>query len=406
MFRILSGILILAFSACSCATPDRVASERAQELAQSLLIVDTHIDVPYRLEGNYADVTRATSGGDFDYPRARSGGLNIPFMSIYIPASYEDDGGSVALADRLIDRVEAMVGRAPGKFAIPYSVQQARAQAERGLISLAMGMENGTPLEGKLENLAYFHGRGIRYITLTHSRSNHISDSSYDKTKRWKGLSPFGRELVPAMNAIGMMIDVSHLSDDAFYQVIELSKAPVIASHSSARVFTPGMERNMGDDMIKALAAAGGVVQINFGSGFISADALAWDNTFRPLVTSFITEKKLSYSSPEVLDFIREYRRKNPYPFASLDDVLDHFDHVVALSGVDYVGIGSDYDGVGDSLPVGLKDVAAYPALIDGLLTRGYSESDIKKILGGNLLRVWSAVEDYAARQATAASGA
>ena len=371
MFRNLSGLLMLALCAPGWAASSGSASDRAQEMAQRLLIVDSHIDVPYRLEGRYADVTHATKGGDFDYPRARSGGLNIPFMSIYVPASYEDDGGGIALADRLIDRVEAMVGRAPDKFAIPYSVQQARAQAERGLISLAMGMENGTPLEGNLENLAYFHGRGIRYITLAHYKSNHISDSSSDKNKHWKGLSPFGRELVPAMNGIGMMIDVSHLSDDAFYQVVELSKAPVIASHSSARVFTPGMERNMSDDMIRALAAAGGVVQINFGSGFISADALAWDNTFRPLVTSLIAEKGLSYSSPEVREFILEYRRKNPYPYATLDDVLDHFDHVVALTGVDYVGIGSDYDGVGDSLPVDLKDVAAYPSLIDGLLGRG-----------------------------------
>ena len=383
-------IMLLIAASVQAATP------QAERLAQQLLIVDTHIDVPYRLEAQYDDVTQATEKGDFDYPRARAGGLNIPFMSIYIPASYEESGGGIPMADRLIDRVEAMVGRAPDKFAIPRSVAEARQQAADGKISLAMGMENGTPLEGDLDNLAYFHGRGIRYITLTHSKSNHISDSSYDKNKHWKGLSPFGRELVPAMNAIGVMIDISHVSDAAFYQVMELSKAPVIASHSSARRFTPGMERNMSDDMIRVLAGGGGVIQINFGSSFITEEAMRWNDSFKPEFEKFVGEKKLSRNSPEAKDFVRQYRVAQPYPFASLDAVLDHFDHVVALAGVDSVGIGSDYDGVGDTLPVGLKDVAAYPGLIDGLLKRGYRAADIEKILGGNLLRVWAAVEDHA----------
>jgi membrane dipeptidase len=280
MIKTLTAVIILVNSLSAHA-----ASQKAQELAQRMLIVDTHIDVPYRLEEHYEDVTRHTQKGDFDYPRARSGGLDIPFMSIYIPAKYEQDGGGKALADRLIDRVEAMVGRAPNKFAIPHSVAQAQQQAGAGLIALAMGMENGTPLQGDLGNLGYFHQRGIRYITLTHSKSNHICDSSYDKNKHWQGLSPFGRELVPAMNNIGMMIDVSHVSDDAFYQVMELTKTPVIASHSNARKFTPGMERNMSDDMIKALASGGGVIQINFGSYFLSAEAMRWDAAFSPLQT-------------------------------------------------------------------------------------------------------------------------
>jgi membrane dipeptidase len=385
-------VLVLAAVAVS----SYAASQRAEQLAQRFLIVDTHIDVPIRLEGRYEDVTRATSNGDFDYPRARAGGLNIPFMSIYVPSSYEADGGGVAMADRLIDRVEALVGRAPDKFAIPHGMEEARAQAGAGLISLAMGMENGTPLEGKLENLEYFHGRGIRYITLTHFRSNHISDSSSDKNKHWKGLSPFGRQLVPAMNDIGMMIDVSHISDDAFYQVMELSKTPVIASHSSARKFTPGIERNMDDDMIRLLGARGGVIQINFGSDFLTAQAKQWSDVFRPVFITFMAEKKMPYYSPEVQAFSRDYRAENPYPYASVDVVMDHIDHVVDIAGVESVGIGSDYDGVGDSLPVGLKDVAAYPNLVDRLLARGYSDADIEKILGGNLLRVWAAVEAYA----------
>ena len=272
--------------------------------------MDTHIDVPNRLETDYEDVTRATQRGDFDYPRASGGGLNVPFMSIYIPASYEEEGGGTEMADRLIDRVEAMVGRAPERFAIPHSVADARRQAAEGRISLAMGMENGTPLAGDLQRLAYFHGRGIRYITLAHSKSNHISDSSYDDNKHWKGLSPFGRQLIPAMNDIGMIIDVSHVSDDAFYQIMELTRVPVLASHSSARHFTPGWERNMSDDMIRRLAEGGGVIGINFGSGFLSQAARDWSDELRRVAEGFRVEHKLDEHSPELAHFVSAWRKE------------------------------------------------------------------------------------------------
>ena len=248
----LTGCAVLA--ACST-TPAKVDnSSRAQQLAQQFIIVDTHIDVPYRLHKDWEDVTVATKRGEFDYPRARQGGLNAPFMSIYIPASYERTGGGYQLANQLIDNMEALVGRAPDKFAMAYTTADVEQQFGSAKISLALGMENGTPIEGKLENLKHFYDRGIRYITLAHSESNHISDSSYDLRRRWNGLSPFGKELVEAMNNIGMMIDISHVSDAAFYQTVELSKVPVIASHSSLRSYTPGFERNMDDDMIRALA--------------------------------------------------------------------------------------------------------------------------------------------------------
>ncbi len=246
-------------------------------------------------------------------------------------------------------------------------------------------------LKANWKTWQHYHQRGIRYITLAHSESNHIADSSYDIRRKWRGLSPFGKELVTAMNNIGMMIDISHVSDEAFYQTVALSKVPVIASHSSLRSYTPGFERNMDDDMIKALAKNGGVVQINFGSSFVTAMA----NQYGAL-------RKAAAKQAGVADddaFELAFRKKHPYPFATLDTVLDHIDHVVKLVGIDYVGIGSDYDGVGDSLPVGLKDVSTYPNLIDGLLKRGYSETDIEKILSGNLLRVWRAVEQYALAQ-------
>ncbi|WP_240223419.1 dipeptidase [Rheinheimera hassiensis] len=380
-------------SGCAATSDNSAASQAstAQQLAQQYIIIDTHIDVPYRLHKDWEDVTAATKRGEFDYPRAQAGGLNAPFMSIYIPASYERSGGGYQLANQLIDSMEALAARAPDKFAMAYSTKDVVEQFGSGKVSLALGMENGTPINGKLENLQHFYQRGIRYITLSHSESNHIADSSYDLRRRWNGLSPFGKELVVAMNNIGMMIDISHVSDDAFYQAVEISKVPVIASHSSLRSYTPGFERNMDDDMIKALAKNGGVVQINFGSSFVTMMA----NQYGAL-------RKAAAKQAGVADddaFELAFRKKHPYPFATLDTVLDHIEHVVKLVGIDYVGIGSDYDGVGDSLPVGLKDVASYPNLINGLLQRGYSNADIEKILSGNFLRVWREVEQYAAQQ-------
>ncbi|WP_420821040.1 dipeptidase [Pseudidiomarina aestuarii] len=372
------------------------ASDKAVQLAQDNLIIDTHIDVPYRLEKDWEDVTVATQRGDFDYPRAVVGGLNVPFMSIYIPANLErTEGASYQLAHKLIDSMEALAYRAPDKFDIAYSVADVEEQYERGVISIAMGMENGSPIEGDLANLQTFYERGIRYITLAHSESNHIADSSYDIRKQWNGLSPFGVELVEAMNNTGVMVDISHVSDEAFWQTLEVTKVPVIASHSSLRRYTPGFERNMSDDMIKALADNGGVIMINYGSAFVTQQA----NRYNAMIAkqAEAIREELGADSEEAQARIEKLRSSNPYPFATLEQVLDHIDHVVDLVGIDYVGIGSDYDGVGDSLPVGLKDVASYPNLIQGLLDRGYSDADIKKILNENLLRVWREVEAYAA---------
>jgi len=383
----------LALTSQAQAEQTITASDKAIKLAKDTILIDTHIDVPYRIHESWVDVTKATSDGDFDYPRAVKGGLNAPFMSIYIPAhlEFEGKGKSYQLANQMIDSMEAIVQRAPDKFAIASSSSDIEEQFKQGKLSIAMGMENGSPIEGDMKNLQHFYDRGIRYITLAHSQSNHISDSSYDIRRKWKGLSPFGKKLVTEMNNIGMLIDVSHISDDAFYQVMELSKTPVIASHSSLRKYTPGFERNMNDDMLLALKENGGVIQINFGSSFVTAKAGSWGKQLKSTKESAKKEgTKLSK------DFDAAYRAKNPYPFASLEQVLDHIDHVVELIGIDYVGIGSDYDGVGDSLPIGLKDVSSYPNLVQGLMDRDYSDEDIKKILSGNLLRVLKQAQEYA----------
>lgn len=378
------------------------ALQRAQELVQRLHLVDTHVDVPYRLEDQWEDVTRGTAEGNFDLPRARTGGLNTPFMSVYTPASEEIRGTAFALANRLIDTVEALAGRDPENFVMVRSVADAELAFSTGKIGLALGMENGAPLEGKLDNVVHFYERGVRYITLAHSESNHLSDASYDDKRIWDGLSPFGREVVVEMNRVGMMVDVSHLSDDAIRDVLDASDAPVIASHSSARHFTPGFERNLSDELIRAIAAAGGVVMINFGSSFITAEANAWFDRFGDLREAWADEHGVAEDGPEAKTLQKLYREAHPFPFATVSDVADHFDHVVKLVGIDHVGIGSDFDGVGDSLPEGLKDVTGYPNLVAELLRRGYSEEDIGKLLGGNLLRAWRQVEAHAGALAEA----
>ncbi|ANO53112.1 peptidase M19 [Woeseia oceani] len=390
--------------AAESAPAAQVASETteaaANRIAQDNLIIDTHIDVPYRLEEEPADVSQATETGDFDYPRAVAGGLNVPFMSIYTPARLEAEGRSKEVAEGLIDLVESLVKQSPDKFAIARSPDDVEAQFAQGLISLPLGMENGSPIEGDLGNVQYFYDRGIRYITLAHGLSNHISDSSYDDNKQWGGLSPFGEEVVREMNRLGIMVDISHVSDEAFWDVMEITSVPVIASHSSARHFTPGWERNMSDEMIVRLGENNGLIMINFGSAFISQAARDYGDKRGAAYREWLEARGGEASDEEREAFRAEFVAEHgPYPFATLDQTLDHFDHVVKLTGgTDNVGIGSDYDGVGDSLPIGLKDVSSYPNLVAGLLARGYSEEDVVKILGGNLMRVWREIEAGAGR--------
>ncbi len=389
------------------ATAPADRAERSRELARRIIIADGHIDVPYRLiekqgpDGQPTeDISLRTEGGDFDLPRAVEGGLNVPFMSIYVPADLQQTPGAAkAHADALIDLVEGVVRKAPEKFALAHSVEEARRNFREGKISLAMGIENGAAIEDKLENVSHFHQRGVRYITLTHSQDNQISDASFNTGPRtWKGISPFGRQVVSEMNRLGIMVDVSHLSDDAIRQVLEVSKAPVIASHSSARHFTPGWERNISDELIGAVAGKGGVVMVNFGSFFLTQAANAHGSARRDAAMAFAAERGITdRQHPEVMAFLEAYNREHPFPYATVEDVADHIDHVVKLVGIDHVGLGSDFDGVGDSLPVGLKDVSQYPNLFRVLLERGYSEADIEKLASGNVFRVWEQVEKVAA---------
>lgn len=370
---------------------DAKLRKKAEQLAQKCIIVDTHQDVPYRLLKKMEDISKRTKGGEFDYPRARKGGLNVVFMAVYVPPKYEEEGGAKALADKIIDMTEGFAETWPDKFVMARSVADAKEQFGDSKISIAMGIENGSPIEGNLDNLKYFYDRGIRYITLAHSKNNHICDSSYDKEPKWNGLSPFGMEVVSQMNRLGMLIDVSHVSDKTFYQIIELSKAPVVATHSSCRYFTPGWERNMDDDMIKLLAKKGGVIQITFGSMFVNEQINRKSANRRKHILEYIEANNLQGDEKD--KYTKEYMKENPIGDADISDVVANIDHVVKLVGIEHVGLGSDFEGVGGKLPDGLKDVSCYPNLIYELLKKGYTEKDIKKICSGNFLRVWSDAE-------------
>ena len=369
----------------------------ARQFAQDAVIVDTHIDAPSMLLEEWHDLGQSTPSREFDYPRARDGGLDVAFMSIYTSPEEDKAGTARQIANRQIDAVEAMVGRHPDKFALltsPGDVERLRAGNH---VLLALGMENGAPLGDDLAQLAHFHARGVRYITLAHSASNRISDSSYDRNRQWNGLSPFGRKVVAEMNRLGIMVDVSHLSDAAAMQALDLSSVPVIASHSGFRHFTPGFERNVSDELAKAIAAKGGVVQVTFGIGFVNRQAA--DNMQAYFVASAALGERNAAARAagkpieDEVAFDKEWQRTHPTPSTPIDAVLDQIDYAVKLIGIDHVGLGSDFDGVSGNLPEGLRNVADYPNLIAGLQARGYKDDELKKILGGNLLRVWTAVE-------------
>jgi membrane dipeptidase len=408
-FYLICAALLMLLISCSEKPPverlnDSELRAFADVLAHKYIITDGHVDLPYRLkeekfvvEPSNMNLIVSTEKGDFDYDRAKKGGLAAPFMSIYIPASYQQqpDKGK-ALADSLINMVRGITENIPDKFAMANSVPEVEKNFKEGKISLPMGMENGAPIGFDIHNVQYFFDRGIRYITLTHGKDNQICDSSYDTMHTWHGLSKFGAEVVKEMNRVGIMIDISHVDDSTFYQVMRVTKAPCIASHSSCRYYTPTFKRNMSDDMIKKLGENGGVIQINFGSTFLDSVVARKNDENRKTLQAILAEKKMKADDPKAKPIVDQFKADNPSSYADVTTVANHIDHVVKLTGIDNVGIGSDFDGVGDSLPTGLKDVSQYPNLIYALLKLGYTESDIEKICSGNVFRVWKKVAEIA----------
>jgi membrane dipeptidase len=404
MYKWLLYSVLITFMACSSnkTIKSKYTIKDANRIAQKYIIVDGHVDLPYRLkvknfrlEKEYLGIPYQTKDGDFDFVRSRAGGLDAPFMSIYIPASYQKEGGAKELADSLIDMIAYIATNQSNYFELAYNPNDVRRIKSSNRIALPMGMENGAPVENDIKLVPYFKRKGISYITLTHSKDNKICDSSYDTTRTWKGLSPYGYDVVKAMEKSGIMIDISHVSDSAFYQVLRAAKVPVIASHSSCRKFTPGFERNMSDDMISKMKGNGGVIMVNFGSTFLDGRIDNYNDSMRVIMLGGLTSKGIEKDSDKGKKYIADFQKNNPKIFSDVKKVVDHIDNIVQLCGVECVGFGSDYDGVGDSLPTGLKDVAAYPNLILELLNRGYTEQQIALMCGENLLRVWQKVIDH-----------
>ena len=368
-------------------------SHQAEKLSKENIIIDGHIDLPFRLykknllfEKNII-LNRETSG-NFDIPKAIRGGLNSPFMSIYIPSEKNFDE-AYDLANNLIDLVDNIIKSNQKNLAHANGPTDVERNFIDNKISLPMGLENGSAIGSDINNIRYFFNRGIRYITLTHAKNNQICDSSYDKKRTWNGLSDFGVEAIKEMKKVGMMVDISHISDKTCYDVLKISEKPLIATHSSLRKFTPGYERNMSDELIKDLANNGGVIMMNFGSSFVNQKS-------NKIFSQIDKRVRLYKIKNKIIDNLELEKYKNNLinemnPFASLEDVVESIDHVYQLVGVDHIGFGSDFDGLGNSLPKGLKDVSMYPNIIEKLLKKNFSEKDIKKICSENLFRVWNA---------------
>lgn len=319
-----------------------------------MFVLDSHCDTPSQiLRGR--DLAKDNELAHIDIPKLRRGGVDAAFFALYIPADLDEDA-AYEYACLLYDKVIETIAANPESLALALSREQAYDNKNKGLISIFLGLENGSPIGHSIERLREFYDKGVRYVTLCHSRDNQICDSCASMDKTWHGLSPFGREVVAEMNRLGMLVDVSHISDEAFYDVLECSSKPVVATHSCCRALACH-PRNMTDDMIRALACNGGVIQINFYPVFLDSD--------------FPEDEMFTAPRPS-------YRR-----------IADHIDHVVQLVGIDHVGIGSDFDGI-DVTPEGMDDVSELPELFAELRRRGYSQADLDKIASGNFFNAFS----------------
>jgi membrane dipeptidase len=367
-------------------TAKTVTDAEVDRVHRSAILIDTHNDVPMKVLRGY-DIATPSPGGSTDLNRLKAGNVGATFFAAYVPArEAAKPGAASAYCRRVISAIrDGIVAKHPREFSLATTADEIVSARNQGKIAALIGIEGGHAIEDSLERLREFHKLGARYMTLTHSNTNNWADSSGGKP-RHGGLNGLGRKVVAEMNRLGMIVDVSHVSDDTFWDVMEVSTAPVFASHSSCRALTKA-KRNMTDDMIRAMGKKGGVIQINFACDYLN-EAARLD---RPAEKS-----KLWRKFGNDLDGMRAVSEKT-FKRATLGDVVAHIDHAVKVAGVDHVGIGSDFDGI-DCTPVGLEDVGKYRNLTKALLERGYSSADVQKILGGNTLRLMRAVEAVAAK--------
>ncbi|NRA01799.1 MAG: membrane dipeptidase [Myxococcales bacterium] len=394
-------LLTLGLAAgCSPDAPPGPALEQVLELQRSAIVIDTHSDTTPWFEDPDWDFSARHTQGHMDLPRIREGGLDAQFWSIYMGKT-EGEGRAIRQAIEQIDAVHQMVARHADQVEQAYTAADIRRIARAGKLASLIGLEGGHMIEDSLSALRTFYRLGVRYMTLTHSFNTNWADSSGTNEvpePTHGGLTDFGREVVREMNRLGMMVDVSHVSDDTFWDVLEVSEAPPLASHSSARAIADH-PRNMSDDMLRALGDRGGVIMINFYSGYIDTSLVeASRRNFQTLRAPIeLLRDELDGDPFGLRRAIAELYAENPFPQAPLAVLLDHFDHAIRVAGPDHVGLGSDWDGV-PSMPTGLEDVSKLPRLTQGLLQRGHSRATLVKLLGANLLRVMEETEGVARR--------
>jgi membrane dipeptidase len=364
---------------------------RALKIHEDAIVIDTHCDTPMHMLDRGIDIGVKSRTNNVDLIRMKEGGLDAVFFAVFVPND-QDDKHPAARAFDLIDEIHRQVERYPGLAGLACSPQDMRRLHEEGKRAILIGMENGGPIEHNLRLLRNYYRLGVRYVTLTHSDNNPICDSSTAAEPRWNGLSDFGKEVVREMNRLGLIVDVSHISDKAFWDVLDVSRAPVMASHSCARALCQS-PRNMSDDMIRALARKGGVIQVNFYGGFLDESINRKTEELRKSLEPEIEKLKETHKGNEAAYWtaVGELWARHAPPPPEIDVLIDHIDHIVKLVGADHVGLGSDFDGA-SSYPKGLEDVTGYPLITYHLLKRGYPEKDIVKILGGNILRVFGEV--------------
>jgi membrane dipeptidase len=374
---------------------DPVLWEKARLIHDQATVVDTHCDTPMVMIEQDIDIGQKQDKTDVDLIRMKEGGVDASFFAVYI--SNELDGLHPSKkALEMIDEIYRQVEAHPELAEMAFSAGDIINIEKKGKRAILIGMENGGPVEGSLRLLRDFYRLGVRYITLTHMKNNDICDSSTAEKPKWNGLSPFGKKVVEEMNRLGMLIDVSHISDQAFWDVLKISRVPVMASHSCVRAICDS-PRNLSDEMIRGLADNGGVIQINFFSSFLDpVFKKAADEVFKKIAPQRAElKKKYKDDQNRYWNELFQLWIKYAPPQPDIDMLIDHIDHVVKLVGVNHVGLGSDYDGA-SSYPRGLDNISGFPLITYHLLKRGYSREDICKILGGNFLRVFTQVQNYA----------
>ena len=384
-------------------TPDMVVSAKARQIQDSAVIVDTHADTPQRFldEGYDIGSTDPNDAGHISLDKARRGNLGAEFFSIWVEPE-TNKGHYAQHTFDLIDSVYEQAAHHPDRMMMAFSVADIERAHREHKLAACMGIEGGHSIENDMHLLRDYYRLGVRYMTLSWSNTNEWADSSGDiddpKVQHHNGLTDFGKQVVVEMNRLGMMVDISHVADKTFWDAIATTKAPVIASHSSARALVDA-PRNMTDDMLRAVAKNGGVVQVNFFSGFDDQNfrnaMLAQQKDQAAAIQKYIDDLKAQgkpVNYVEVDRMEREWMAKIPRP--QLSALIDHIDHIAKVAGIDHVGLGSDFDGVSGATPAGIDSAADLPKIKQALLDRGYSADDIRKILGGNLMRVFKEVEN------------